>query len=38
MEEHARKYVVENLSPEKTYQPFVQKIYQHIEQKKTEQE
>ena len=32
MEEHARRYVIENLSPEKAYQPFVDRMYQHTEQ------
>lgn len=32
MEEQARKYVIENLSPEKVYQPFVDRIYQHVSQ------
>jgi glycosyltransferase involved in cell wall biosynthesis len=30
MEDLARKYVEENLSPEKVYQPLVDRIYQHI--------
>lgn len=32
MEEQARKYVEDELSPEKIYQPFVDRIYQHIYQ------
>ena len=34
MERQARKYVIEQLSPEKTYQPFIHRIYHHLNQDK----
>lgn len=34
MEELAEKYVTEHLSPEKVYQPFVNRIYQHVREQK----
>lgn len=37
MEEYAQRYVIEELAPEKTYQPFVKRIYEHIEQQKRQQ-
>lgn len=32
MEEYARNYIIENLSPEKAYQPVVDRIYHHAKQ------
>ncbi|GAK55303.1 glycosyl transferase group 1 [Candidatus Vecturithrix granuli] len=32
MEEEARRYVIEKLLPEKTYQPFIKRIYEHLTQ------
>lgn len=34
MEEEARRYVIEALAPEKTYQLFVERIYRHLSQTK----
>ena len=31
METEARRYVIETLSPEKVYQPLVERIHQHLE-------
>jgi glycosyltransferase involved in cell wall biosynthesis len=33
MEDQARKYVTEQLAPEKAYQPFVERISRHVQQK-----
>jgi len=33
LEEQARRYVTERFSPEATYQPFITRIYKHLEQK-----
>ena len=38
MEAEAQRYVIAELSPEKAYQPFVERIYQHLEQKKRHRE
>lgn len=38
MEEEARRYVMEKLSPEKVYQPFVNRIYEHIAQQQQQKE
>lgn len=34
MEAQARRYVIEELAPEKAYQPFVERIYRHLSQTK----